>query len=170
MIIFDFDQTLVDTSSLAPLRQRRRWSEVQLRMRDIDPYPDIEGLLGELHRSGEALAIVTNSPRIVPEGYISYRGWPINNVIGYHEVARRKPAPDAIRLALTRAKIKTSMSFYIGDQPEDVLAAHAAGVVAIGAGWGSQAMDQLNGAEPDHLFMTVPELRTFLMDNVSNTG
>ena len=134
------------------------------------PYPGIEELLEEMHCSGEHLAIVANSPRIVPENYVSHRGWPINNVVGYHEVAQLKPAPDAIRLALSRAKADALASFYIGDQTEDVLASRAAGVVAIGAGWGSQVLDQLTATEPDHLFMTVPELRAFLLGRVSNMG
>ena len=161
MVIFDFDQTLVDTSSLAHLRTARRWSEVNSRARSLSPYPRITELLNELRAWNQTIAIVTTSPSMVAEGFAQRCHWPIDTVIGYHQVSRRKPDPEGLMVALEHCNAEASTSFHVGDRPEDTVASRRAGVVAIGAGWGSEDVGQLRESRPDHLFMSVDELRTF---------
>lgn len=165
MIIFDFDQTLVDTSSLENLRSRRRWSEVRRRARLLDPYPGITDLLGELSDRKQKLAIVTTSPSMVAEDFVQKYDWPVETVIGYHQVNRRiKPRPDGLLLALSHCDEEPDGSFHVGDKAEDTEASRNAGIVAIGAGWGSADLALLRASEPDHLFMDVADLCTFFMD------
>lgn len=164
MVIFDFDQTLVDTSSLAALRSARRWPEVNRRIRRLSPYPGITELLEDLRHRGQKIAIVTTSPNMVAEGFAAHCDWPIDVVVGYHQVSRLKPDPEALLLVLERCEAEASTSFHVGDRPEDTEASRRAGVVALGAGWGTEAIEQLRESAPDHLFMSVDGLWDFLSD------
>ena len=49
-----------------------------------------------------------------------------------------KPAPDGIRLACERMGLDPLEVAYVGDAPNDMRCARAAGSLAIGAGWGHQ--------------------------------
>ena len=83
MVIFDFDQTLVDTRPVEALRAARKWGEVMARVPELKVYPGITVLLQELHDRGQKLAIVTKSPDMVAKKFIAQHKWPINIVIGY---------------------------------------------------------------------------------------
>lgn len=161
MVIFDFDQTLVDTSSLADLRASRRWSEINRRTKSLNPYPGITDLLQDLAQWNQSIAIVTTSPSMVAEGFAAKHRWPIDSVIGFHQVNRQKPDPEGLLLALERSNAEASTSFHVGDRPEDTVASSRAGIVAIGAGWGCENTDQLRESCPAYLFMSVDELHAF---------
>ena len=51
---------------------------------------------------------------------------------------------------------------YIGDSPSDAVAAKAAGMIVIGALWGSHPLEALNNAPFDFLCESVDELRSLL--------
>ena len=104
MIIFDFDQTLADTSPVEHLRARRDWKGVMVRVADLEVYPGIDRLLADLHARGHTLAIVTKSPDMVAKAFIRKYGWPIDIVVGFHVVTRRKPYPEGSLVAMSRGK------------------------------------------------------------------
>lgn len=166
MIIFDFDQTLVDTQPVEVLRAARNWKAVMARAADLDVYGGINDLLNELHARDQVLAIVTKSPDMVPRAFVRQHRWPIDIVVGYHQVKRRKPHPEGLLLAMDKAGATPESTFHIGDQPEDTEASRAANVVAIGSGWGIGNVEALRASTPDHLFMSVADLRAFLLDIV----
>lgn len=163
MIIFDFDLTLVDTKPVEALRAAREWKSVMARASELEVYDGVHELLVDLDAGGQTLAIVTKSPDMVPRAFVRRYGWPISIVIGYHQVSRRKPDPEALVLAMRRAGAKTHETFHVGDHPEDTEASRRAGIVAIGAGWGSEDVGLLTASNPDHLFTSVHECREFLL-------
>ena len=57
-------------------------------------------------------------------------------VVGGDEVARAKPHPDGINLALDRLGVTAPSAAYVGDSPADTGAAKAARTLAVSAGWG----------------------------------
>ncbi|MCK1326644.1 hypothetical protein IVA94_38955 [Bradyrhizobium sp. 156] len=57
MVIFDFDQTLVDTAPVEHLRAARNWKAVMAQASKLTVYDGVHELLKELHESGETLAI-----------------------------------------------------------------------------------------------------------------
>lgn len=172
MIIFDFDQTLVDTSTTEHLREARRWKEVNRCLTGLYPYPEITELIVELRSFGQELAIVTNSPDMIPRHFVHRYGWPIAVILGYHQVprTRRKPDPTSLLLALEQSEVSSeSTSFHIGDTAEDTVASKRAGVVAIGAGWGCKDISRLRESDPDHMFMSVADLRLFFRKHFDRT-
>ena len=164
MVIFDFDLTLVDTQPVEALRAARRWKRVMDRAPQLEVYDGIHELIWELNAQDETLAIVTKSPDMVPRFFVKQHKWQIGIVLGYHQVKRRKPDPEALILAMRTAGADPRNTFHIGDQPEDTKASRAAGVTAIGAGWGLDDTRLLEASQPDHLFLSVKELRQFLLD------
>jgi len=166
MIIFDFDLTLVDTRPVEAFRAARNWKAVMARASDLKVYDGIDELLRELHARRQVLAIVTKSPDMVPRAFIRQHKWPIDIVVGYHQVKRLKPHPEGLLVAMKKAKATAENTFHVGDQPEDTEASRAANVIAIGAGWGLSDTRLLEASGPDYLFMTVRELSDFLLKTV----
>lgn len=163
MIIFDFDQTLVDTSPVEALRAARRWRDVMAQAPKLRVYDGIGDLLAELHAKGRKLAIVTKSPDMVPKAFIKLHKWPIDIVVGYHQVKKRKPDPEGLFLAMQQAGSSARETFHVGDQPEDTEASRAAQVAAIGSAWGIADKTALKASKPDRIFDSVSELRAFLL-------
>jgi HAD superfamily hydrolase (TIGR01549 family) len=161
MIIFDFDQTLVDTSSVEHLRAARNWKAVMAQASKLPVYDDITELLQELHESGQTIAIVTKSPDMVPKAFIREHGWPIDIVVGYHHVKNRKPHPEGLLLAMSKAGAAREATYHVGDQPQDTEASRGAKVVAIGSAWGCSDSSELQASNPDAIFASVSELRDY---------
>ena len=163
MVIFDFDQTLVDTRPLEHLRRPGGWGAFNQEARALEPYEGVTELLVELSAADQQVGIVTSSPDMVPKGFIARYGWPVDCVVGYHDVRRRKPHPDGLLLALERCGATPAGSYHVGDRAQDTEAARRAGVSAVGAGWDTHELELLRGSSPDVICMSVAELRTFLM-------
>jgi HAD superfamily hydrolase (TIGR01549 family) len=161
MVIFDFDQTLVDTSSVEHLRAARNWKAVMARASDLPVYEGISDLLAELHQAGHTVAIVTKSPDMVPKAFIRAHEWPIDIVVGYHQVKRRKPDPEGLLLAMSQAKASPASTYHVGDQSQDTEASRGAEVTALGSAWGCIDTQDLLASKPDRVFGTVAELRDY---------
>jgi phosphoglycolate phosphatase/pyrophosphatase PpaX len=162
MVIFDFDQTLVDTSPVEHLRAARNWKAVMAQATKLKVYDGIHELLKELHEVGERLASVTKSPDMVAQAFIREHKWPIDIVLGYHQVRARKPDPEGLILAMQKAGAGPEGTFHVGDQPEDTQASRAAGVVALGSAWGLTDASALKASAPDEMFTSVADLRAYL--------
>lgn len=161
MIIFDFDQTLVDTSAVEHLRAARNWKAVMAQASKLPVYEGITELLQDLHESGQTIAIVTKSPDMVPKAFIKAHGWPIDIVIGYHHVKNRKPHPEGLLLAMSKAGAAPEDTYHVGDQPQDTEASRGADVEALGSAWGCADTSELIDSEPDAIFNSVSELREY---------
>ena len=162
MLIFDFDQVLVDSQALAYLRESRKWSEYMNKLREIPPCEGINEVLNDAHNAGHSLAIVTHSPGMVPTEYVRDRNWPIAVIIGWHDYKVRKPNPLGIQLAMQRSNAVPGETYHIGDQPSDTEAARRAGIHSIGAGWVATDRTALLASEPDHYCETVADLAAFI--------
>ena len=167
MVIFDFDQTLVDTSPLEHLRRPGRWGTFNQEARVLEPYEGVSELLVELSVAGQQLGIVTSSPDMVPRGFIARYASPVDCVVGYHDVRQRKPHPVGLQLALERCGATSAGSYHVGDRAQDTEAARRASVSAVGAGWDTHELELLRGSSPDVICMSVAELRTFLMTAIA---
>ncbi|KZM46951.1 HAD-IA family hydrolase [Labrenzia sp. OB1] len=163
MIIFDFDQTLVDTSSVEHLRATRNWKAVMARASQLPVYEGVNNLIQELHDAGQTIAIVTKSPDMVPKAFIKAHSWPIAIVVGYHHVKNRKPHPEGLLLAMSKAGASPSETYHVGDQPQDTEASRAADVIAVGSAWGCTDTSELEVSKPDVLFSSVAELREYFV-------
>jgi HAD superfamily hydrolase (TIGR01549 family) len=72
-------------------------------------------------------------------------------VVCSEDVARRKPDPQALLLGLERLEVSASDAAYVGDSPEDVEMARAAGVFSVGVAGAFPNREALTTAKPDLL-------------------
>jgi phosphoglycolate phosphatase len=71
------------------------------------------------------------------------------------DTVKRKPHPDPLLLALERMRLAPGQAVYIGDSPEDVQMARAAGVSAVGIPGAFPNREALAAARPDVLEPTL---------------
>lgn len=80
--------------------------------------------------------MVTSSPRAYAERLLAYHQLDIPVLVAYHDIARRNPHPDPILQAASRLQVLPGQCICVGDSDADMLAARAAGAVALGVTWG----------------------------------
>lgn len=102
-------------------------------------------------------AVVTNKPADVSVALLGLLGIApyFNCVVGGDTLTHRKPSPDQVYFAMER--LGASSAVLIGDSPQDVGAAAAAGIPSVGVTWG---ILQPTGAT--EIVTTVAELREAL--------
>jgi len=67
------------------------------------------------------------------------------------DTARRKPDPEPLNVALQRLELAPSQAVYVGDSPEDVRMARAAGVFSVGIPGGFPNREALVASAPELL-------------------
>ncbi len=73
------------------------------------------------------------------------------------ETARRKPHPEPLLVALDRVGVRPVECAYVGDSPEDVAMAKAAGALAVGIPGGFPNREALLASAPDLLAASLGE-------------
>lgn len=168
-IIFDLDQTLVDTKFIEPYRKNRDWSTVRQLIPKVSAYPGIDVLMKALMTQNVPIAIVTNSPSFYLDLILGHLGWSVRYKVCYHDIPKgyHKPHPLPIQKAVTGLGITTSSAHSFGDRDIDITASKAATVKAIGCLWGCDDPQSLQQASPDVLLSTPDDLRTYLLKEFS---
>ena len=155
-VIFDLDQTLVDSWYLDDLRKRRKWSAVYARIHEMQTYEGISTIIQQVSRDPSlAWAIVTSSPASYAEKILEHFGWTPNALVGYHDTQRRKPHPDPILKAIKLLNVSSNRCISFGDHPKDMVASQKADVTCVACLWGAQNIQQLLASSPD-LIITKP--------------
>jgi len=129
--------------------------------------PGVRGLLGRLSRRGVVIGLVT--------GNLSRIGWrkmdraglrPYFRFGAFAEMARDRAG--LVRIAIRRARqerwiARDSNISFIGDHPNDVMAAQANGIRSIAVGTGIVSLDELQSHAPS---IAVPDLRSLTLDTL----
>jgi phosphoglycolate phosphatase/pyrophosphatase PpaX len=158
-VIFDLDMTLVDSSALEPLRRERRWSEVYRRFDMTHVYPGIKQAIESLRgRPGLRLGVVTSAPRTYADRIIAYHHLGLEVFVGYHDTPNHKPHPAPLLLATQKLGLRPSEVLSVGDEAADIVAARAAGTIAVAAAWGRRGDPPLAQASPDAILHDPIEL------------
>ena len=127
-------------------------------------YPGIQDVLHGLCGDGCRLQIVTAKPAVTASRVLAHFG------IGGHFDAVHGPAladrgcdkAALVRRALDHARADPGEAVMIGDRVDDMLAARAHGVRAIGAGWGYGSRAELVAAGAVHVAADVEDLLAFV--------
>jgi pyrophosphatase PpaX len=132
------------------------------RMHDelLRPYEGLLELCATLREEGAVLGVVTSkSLPVVEMAFARLAFGPLLDVVvTSDQTEHHKPRPEPILEALRRLGRDTSGACYVGDSPFDLQAAHAAGVDAIGVGWGAFTADELRAEHPVAVARTPEEL------------
>ncbi|MBP5339098.1 MAG: HAD-IA family hydrolase [Prevotella sp.] len=110
------------------------------------PYPGIMEMLGELHKRGKRLAVVSNKLHTATKDLCRhfFAGF-IEAAIGENEAAgvRKKPAPDTVVEALRQLGVGCEGAVYVGDSEVDIATARNASLPCISVLWGFRDRDFL---------------------------
>jgi pyrophosphatase PpaX len=117
---------------------------------ELEPCAGMEAVLERLHDEGRRLGIVTAKRRATVD--LAFDVLQLEHLFGAvvasDDVAREKPWPDGILLALERLGGRPEEAAYVGDSPYDMAAARAAGMFAVGVTWGAiHERDKLGEAD-----------------------
>jgi len=154
-IIFDLDQTLVDSRHIEHLRRSHQWPIVYQKIPTILVYEGINEILSVTRDVGIKLAIVSSSPSSYVQRVVQHFGWSFDVVVCYHDTTKHKPHPAPLIEAVNRLKIEVRDFWAVGDDSKDIIAAKASGMYAVAALWGSLDKESLKRTKPDAIFETV---------------
>jgi HAD superfamily hydrolase (TIGR01509 family) len=97
----------------------------------VQPIDGARELIDALHARGLAPAIVTSGSRDRVQREIAEHGFAFHQCVFGDELRNRKPHPEGLLLCLSRLGIGAHEAMYVGDSPEDVQMARAAGVYSV---------------------------------------
>jgi len=157
-IIFDLDQTLVDSEFLLESRERREWDTTYARIPEAVLYDGIPEVLRHVVSQQIATAVVTSTPRPYATKMLEHLCFHPLVTVCYHDTGRHKPDPAPIKLALDMLGVSPDSVWSIGDDAKDVIASRAATVTSVAAVWGSLDKTSLLGAAPDIIAYTPRDL------------
>jgi HAD superfamily hydrolase (TIGR01662 family) len=157
-VMFDLDNTIVDSSKLKPLRDRRDWFACyKLMNKETSLLIKIEVFLTLLQK-GYKIGIVTNSPRKYAEVMLNLYQIPYDALVAYQDVTKRKPHPEPIQKCAQILKTQPQKCIYIGDDIMDVIAANRLGAYSIAVPFGIHNELDLMQAGAKKIFKTPLEL------------
>jgi len=159
-IIFDLDQTLVDTSQLSRFRYNGDWNSVFSSIKTLKNNLSIDYLLSHLKTKGIKIGCITNAPRDYAIKIIQHFHWSIDVVISYNDTIKHKPDPEPFIKALSDLHIQPYECVAVGDEPNDAIAAKAAGINPISVGWFGQNKNILGSSESE-FYQTIGEFTKY---------
>lgn len=136
---------------------REHWDEADARWHviyDEEPPPLIPGAADALRRlreAGRVLGIVTSGTRSRVLADLERHAVAdlFATVVCAGDTSERKPHPAPLRLALEQIDVAPQDAAYVGDSPDDIRMARAAGVFAMAIPGGFPNREALLASEPD---------------------
>ncbi len=124
-----------------------------------DLYDGIRPLISRLKEEGFQMGIVSNKgDKAVKELNQFYFQDQMSMALGEREDIKRKPAPDALLLAMDMLHVTAEECIYVGDSEVDAQFSINAGVPCIIVTWGFRDREELLCVNPDAIVDTVEEL------------
>jgi phosphoglycolate phosphatase-like HAD superfamily hydrolase len=149
-LIFDLDQTLIDSSLAEPYRKPSKWGGAYQQIPNFTEYEGISKVLSYLSEKSIPYCIVTSSPSTYCTKVCAF--WKINNehVICYHDTpsGQKKPHPAPILYALNKLQIDAKNALSFGDRDIDIISSNNAGVASVACLWGAADTELLLAANP----------------------
>lgn len=160
-VLFDLDQTLIDSRQAEIYRKNREWSKVYDLIPQLLPYKGINELLHNLKSNNLKIGIVTSSPKTYCLRVINYWGWRIDSIVAYHDTVYHKPHPEPLYKAIQQLSGEANSVMYVGDQEDDIIASRQAGILSVYATWGLTKTNE--NIDADHLVTKVSHLYQFIL-------
>jgi HAD superfamily hydrolase (TIGR01509 family) len=144
---------------------RERWPEADERWlalyarQQVALLPGARAALERVRDAGLAAALVTSGSRDRVRRDLERLRVRVlfSEVVCGDDAEHKKPHPEALLLALGRLAVAAGEAAYVGDSPEDVAMARAAGAVAVGIPGGFPNRKRLRAAGPELLAASLGE-------------
>lgn len=154
------------------------WSEANDRWLDLyrsetcPLLPGAAAALDALHQAGVAQGLVTSGSSARVEADLARLGLAsrFDVVVAGGDVRHRKPHPEGLLIALDRLRVGPTEAAYVGDSPEDIEMAHAAGVFAVAVPGGFPNRAALLAARPQVAVRDVAEAAALLVALAAHRG
>lgn len=163
-LIFDLDQTLIDTSISECFRKTRDWSKVYTLIHNFKLYPGIIEALHEFKNMGFEICVVTSSPRPYCLKVLNYWNIPFDFSVCYHDTTFKKPHPAPIQKALDFFSLKNKCVLSFGDKDIDIIASKKALVTSVACTWGSNDIKLLTSTNPDFTINNKDQLLSLVLN------
>jgi HAD superfamily hydrolase (TIGR01509 family) len=122
-------------------------------------------LIQRLQESGRKPGLVTNKGRprtLIDLSVAGIDAAALSVLVTAEDTERRKPDPAPIRHALALLGLAPEQALYVGDGPQDIRAARAAGMECIAVSYGFYPAETLAALRPAALAASVPALASAL--------
>jgi HAD superfamily hydrolase (TIGR01549 family) len=154
-VIFDLDETLLDTSPLREARQGSHWSDVMRRLEEVKPFElepaevDVLDVPARLRANGVPVGVLTASPRHYAEALLERFAIPHDALVTGSDGYASKPDPSGLRAIAANLGVPAERCAHVGDTDTDTAAAVKGGALAIGVCWSSRAPETWRRWWPD---------------------
>jgi AHBA synthesis associated protein len=135
----------------------------------VQVFPGVRELLSDLHGRGVPMAVATGKAGERARALLGRLGLVglFDVVIGSDEVARPKPAPDMVSLAVSVLGARPEETVMVGDAVTDMHSARGAGVAAAAALWAGVDPAPLLRESPDVVLHSPAELLDMIAEPVA---
>ena len=157
-LIFDLDQTIIDSSIAEPYRKVRDWPTVYSVINRFVLYPGVIDALRNFKNSGLRICIVTSSPSSYCNKVLKYWDIPSDHMVCYHDTKNKKPHPEPINRALSLLRIPAEKAISFGDCDIDIIASNNANVRSVACTWGASNITTLIKSNPTYTVKNSEEL------------
>jgi HAD superfamily hydrolase (TIGR01549 family) len=154
-IIFDLDETLLDTSMLRKDQKPGRWRQLAVRLDEVQTYTDggsriqATELPARVREMGFQIGVLTHSPRWYAQRLLSAFGIRYDALITGSDGYAPKPDPSSLRAIADELGVPVQDCIMVGDDAADVGAAQNAGALSIGVAWSRRAPKSWRRHWPD---------------------
>lgn len=161
-IIFDLDQTLVDTTVCEYQRRNRNWIEVYSLIPKCILYEGMEDVFKIIRKHNIKVCIVSTSPRPYVERVVRQFNIPALYIVGYHDAKPIKPHPAPMLKALELMSVEAKDAVSFGDRLIDIKASNDAGIESVACFWGTKEKMELLHSGYSHAILKPLEILTLI--------
>lgn len=136
-VIFDLDQTLVNSSALEEYRSKRDWQYTYNNLHLTNLFDGIQEMLNYVTENNVKIAIVTNSPGTYAERLLKHHSIKYDTLIHYYSVNKKKPHSEPMIKAISELGLNSSEVISLGDHDNDIIASNSSGVSSVLCTWGT---------------------------------
>lgn len=126
------------------------------RIGEMPTFGNLGEVLAKLHADGHILYVMTSNLKRNAQAFVEARGWQELFDGLYHGNVYWKWL--AIRHIVRTRQLDPAQTYYIGNEPLDVRAAHRAGVQAVAVEWSGQDHAALKATHPTAILKTPNDL------------
>ncbi len=154
-VIFDLDETLLDTTMLRTDREHGHWRRLATRLDEVRPYAHMESSLqaadlpARARAMGFRIGILTHSPRWYAERLLDAFGIRCDALVTGSDGYAPKPDPSSLGAIAEELGVPIEECIMVGDDAADVGAAQNIGAVCIGVAWSRHAPQAWRRRWPD---------------------
>jgi phosphoglycolate phosphatase len=164
-----FSDLELEEPNLLELIKLFRINLSKIKMSDQNLFEGVMELLQYINVCGIRMAVATNKPkRLAIEALSDCRILEFfEDVVGGDNILA-KPDPAIINRCLDLLSVKAESALMVGDRIEDIMAANAAGVIAIGVAQGTHSQNEFYDKGAFRSFESISKLSLFLKEGIKH--